>query len=107
VFDRIAELHPAGFCRTNPAADPDAIVITGRPAITNRDLAYSQTEPGCFELAIAHAALAQVLGSGHVQPHQIAGVVDDPHLIGLRVVDPNQSLRHMPGLGGHACLTGL
>ena len=61
--------------------------------------------PARLELAVARAAPPQVLGSGDIEPDQIAGVIGDAHLVGLGVIDPNQDLGD--GRVRHAGLSGL
>ncbi len=93
VLHRVAELHPARRNVAHPATDPDGIIVPGGLPVFDRYVADRQAQSGQLEIPITHAAPAKMLGSGDVEPDQIAGMVDHAHLVGLGIVDPNLRFR--------------
>src|SRR6185312_11932633 len=93
VLHRIAEVDPPGGERTNPAAHLDLIVVAGRAPVADGNLADGETESGRLQFTVTHSGPAEVLSTRDVEPDQIAGMIDDAHLIGLGVVDPDPDLR--------------
>jgi hypothetical protein len=97
LLEGVAEVDPPGGEVAHPAADPDPVIVACGLPEPDGDLADRQPQTSLLQLAVAHAGEAEVLGAGDVEPDQVAGVVDDSHLVGLGIVHPHQRLRYVGG----------
>ena len=93
MLDRVPEFDPPAGQGPNPATDADRVVEARRLPESDRHIRDGQAPPFRFEIAVADPIQPQMLGPRDVEPDEIAGVVDDPHLIGLGIVDPDVGLR--------------
>lgn len=68
------------------ATNPDHVIVAGGLTVPDPEVSDHETDPLLLELPVAEAGPAQVFGPRHVQPDDVAGMIDDPHLVGFRVV---------------------
>src|SRR5690348_5980762 len=99
AFHGITERDAAGREIAHPAADAQQLVIASRLAVTHAQVGDREEDPLLLHLAVGEPGGAEVLGAGHVEPHDIAGVIDHAHLVRLRVVDAMFDRADLRGAG--------
>ena len=63
---------------------PSTLEEARRPAILARRLDDGELRALGLHVAIALARLPEPVGPPDLEPHQVVGVVDDPHGVGVR-----------------------
>src|SRR5262249_32532780 len=75
-------------------------VVPRGPVVVAVRLDHRQRDASVLHLPIAPAERAEQIRPANLEPHEVVRVVDDPHLVGLGVTDPNggdrRSRRHAP-----------
>src|SRR3989441_10179215 len=84
---RVTEGHTSRGEVAHPAAYPHEVVVPRGRAVAQLHLGDGEVDALPLELLVRQARFAHQLGAGPVEPDEVIGVVDHPHLIGLGVVD--------------------
>src|SRR2546425_469194 len=87
LVHRVTERHTSRGELAHPAAYPHEVVVPRGRAVAQLHLGDGEVDALPLELLVRQARFAHQLGAGPVEPDEVIGVVDHPHLIGLGVVD--------------------
>src|SRR5690242_4006577 len=86
-LDGIPERHAPGRELPHPAAHLHQIVVARRPAVLDAHLGNREVHALLLELLIRQARLTHQLGARAIEPDEVVGVIDQPHLVCLGIID--------------------
>src|SRR5690606_10778873 len=97
----VLELQPDRGDQPPRRPNLDLVIVTCRTLVRTVGLDDGQLDALRFHLPVRPAELPEQIRAADLEPHQIVGVVDDAHLVRLRVPDADQAAsgRHQERCG--------
>src|SRR5690606_11011172 len=77
---------------------PDKVVIPGGSVVADGGLGHGKEDAAPLQLGVRRQSFPDEFRSRDLAPHEIVRVVDDAHLIRLRVADADLDRRAVPPL---------